>query len=1030
MNGIFLGSTSRRNVSMRGSSVKERNAKSILADAQALRVQRSENRRREKSAALLAGYFRRWKHMRMVRRESGYKLAELYQLWESGSRTVELFREILRHISIIYVGRPLKVTNCYRRTLDGFSFDVDSQLFEKFLTAVSDLRTDGAYYNDYLKHEEAAAVVFWGVRVAQFEIAGIGPETYEFHMKLHEAALNLCLRESWKAPSDSAGVFLKCAPRFYVLAGYKMNSVFEFKDRVRISNAVSAIMRICLQPLLREDRSNFVMTQDDIEHGDQEGEDSDWYSLLTRNILAQAGVVEYFAKDVREVLTRHDFLEDLYKSLSKSKWIRDPEDVDADLAVITLSNLLDISSSVRDNFNAQSKEVLTDFCIVVNELLGRAQYKFKKRNLEQDSDSEPEDQESKHPLVPLGYKFYEGVDSLLNSLTPMLSDRKHLTNIFMSDGLSSASALILRLMDNSVQFKHAVLSTLAVNSKVADKDSCLLYRLWKGCAKDKGDFPTFADMVLLQQDSTMSLGDRAPMFVLFAHVYAFLLAVQDASEFYSYEMPFSREEVKGIASTMKGVLERSIVMSSENTSPMTVFGAHGLDAKKATAKLLNMLYARDCEAEQGGAFGGESFWTRGSYIPDFDEGLIKQVLTKEPVTPTLVAVDQLLSICPILIPFHARLIIFHETVNEADDFGLWGSRLQVSIKRDDIVEEAYRKLNHMRRGLRQRIRISFVSADGLEEAGIDGGGLFKEFMYELIPKIFSPDYGLMCETWEGKLYPNPASEVVVGDNHLDQFEFMGRMLGKALQSSLLLNVSLANFFIGKIVGRVSNLDDLRIFDPELYRNLLQVKSMPSETVEDLGLTFTIVKSELSGEEVDLIVNGGNVRVTAKNRLEYIYRVADYRLNRQIKPQAEAILRGLADVVDLEMVKMFSRSELQQLLQADTSKLDLVDLKKNTEYHGFHEKSEVIQWFWETVADMDTEEQRKLLKFVTSSPRAPLLGFKYLRPQLAIHKAEGDDRLPTSSTCVNLLKLPVYKSKNILREKLLYSITSNAGFDLS
>ena len=46
------------------------------------------------------------------------------------------------------------------------------------------------------------------------------------------------------------------------------------------------------------------------------------------------------------------------------------------------------------------------------------------------------------------------------------------------------------------------------------------------------------------------------------------------------------------------------------------------------------------------------------------------------------------------------------------------------------------------------------------------------------------------------------------------------------------------------------------------------------------------------------------------------------------------------------------------------------------------------------------------------------------------KGTDTSRLPTSSTCFNLLKLPIYKSKRALKEKLLYSITSGAGFELS
>ena len=48
----------------------------------------------------------------------------------------------------------------------------------------------------------------------------------------------------------------------------------------------------------------------------------------------------------------------------------------------------------------------------------------------------------------------------------------------------------------------------------------------------------------------------------------------------------------------------------------------------------------------------------------------------------------------------------------------------------------------------------------------------------------------------------------------------------------------------------------------------------------------------------------------------------------------------------------------------------------------------------------------------------------------IRKKDPVGRLPTSSTCFNLLKLPNYQRKSTLREKLRYAITSNTGFELS
>lgn len=53
------------------------------------------------------------------------------------------------------------------------------------------------------------------------------------------------------------------------------------------------------------------------------------------------------------------------------------------------------------------------------------------------------------------------------------------------------------------------------------------------------------------------------------------------------------------------------------------------------------------------------------------------------------------------------------------------------------------------------------------------------------------------------------------------------------------------------------------------------------------------------------------------------------------------------------------------------------------------------------------------------------------PKFAIRDAGRDnERLPTASTCVNLLKLPMYTDERILRAKLLQAINSGAGFDLS
>uniref|UniRef100_A0A452Y300 HECT-type E3 ubiquitin transferase n=1 Tax=Aegilops tauschii subsp. strangulata TaxID=200361 RepID=A0A452Y300_AEGTS len=103
---------------------------------------------------------------------------------------------------------------------------------------------------------------------------------------------------------------------------------------------------------------------------------------------------------------------------------------------------------------------------------------------------------------------------------------------------------------------------------------------------------------------------------------------------------------------------------------------------------------------------------------------------------------------------------------------------------------------------------------------------------------------------------------------------------------------------------------------------------------------------------------------------------------------------------------------------------------------FFQDHEIIDMLWEVLKSFSSDNQKKFLKFVTGCSRGPLLGFEYLDPKFCIQRAgvpgleEHGDRLPTSATCMNLLKLPPYRTKEQLQTKLLYAINSEAGFDLS
>jgi ubiquitin-protein ligase E3 C len=141
--------------------------------------------------------------------------------------------------------------------------------------------------------------------------------------------------------------------------------------------------------------------------------------------------------------------------------------------------------------------------------------------------------------------------------------------------------------------------------------------------------------------------------------------------------------------------------------------------------------------------------------------------------------------------------------------------------------------------------------------------------------------------------------------------------------------------------------------------------------------------------------------------------------------------GLSDVINLDWLQMFSYRELQTLISGSEREIDVSDLRAHTVYgNGYDAEHATVAAFWRIVSAFDENRRRLLLKFVTSCSKPPLLGFKEMEPPFCVQNGGADIRLPTASTCMNLLKLPDFKDEETMREKLLYAIESEAGFELS
>ncbi|KAG8658925.1 hypothetical protein MANES_03G208600v8 [Manihot esculenta] len=525
---------------------------------------------------------------------------------------------------------------------------------------------------------------------------------------------------------------------------------------------------------------------------------------------------------------------------------------------------------------------------------------------------------------------------------------------------------------------------------------------------------------------------------VFCPVYKHMLMIVDNEEFYEQEKPLSLKDIRCLIIILRQALWQLLWVN-----PM----AHNNAVKQITNSPASKRNPVESIKQRVSDVASELLsqlqdWNnRRQFTPpsDFHADGVDDFFISQAVIDGTKAND-IMKRAPFLVPFTSRVKIFNSQLLAARQrHGAHGvfTRNRFRIRRDRILEDAYNQMSALsEEDLRGLIRVTFVNEFGVEEAGIDGGGIFKDFMENITRAAFDVQYGLFKETADHLLYPNPGSGMI-HEQHLQFFHFLGTLLAKAMFEGILVDIPFATFFLSKLKQKFNYLNDLPSLDPELYRHLIFLKHYQGD-ISELELYFVIVNNEYGEQtEEELLPGGRNLRVTNENVITFIHLVSNHRLNFQIRQQSSHFLRGFQQLIQKDWIDMFNEHELQLLISGSLDSLDVDDLRLHTNYAGgYHSEHYVIEMFWEVLKGFSLENQKKFLKFVTGCSRGPLLGFKFLEPLFCIQRAAGSaseealDRLPTSATCMNLLKLPPYRSKQQLETKLLYAINAEAGFDLS
>ncbi|XP_060794939.1 probable E3 ubiquitin-protein ligase HECTD2 isoform X2 [Neoarius graeffei] len=359
--------------------------------------------------------------------------------------------------------------------------------------------------------------------------------------------------------------------------------------------------------------------------------------------------------------------------------------------------------------------------------------------------------------------------------------------------------------------------------------------------------------------------------------------------------------------------------------------------------------------------------------------------------------------------------------------------LNIKVRRLQLVSDSLDELSRKRADLKKKLKVTFVG-----EAGLDMGGLTKEWFLLLIRQIFHTDYGMFTYVKESQCHWFSNWKC----DNCSEYRLVGALMGLAVYNSITLDIRFPPCVYKKLltppivpcdldapVGMASlTLDDLQQIMPDLAHGFSELLSYEGNVEEDFYTTFQVFQEELGVvKSYNLKPGGDKIPVTNQNRKEYVQLYIDFLLNKFIYRQFAAFYHGFHSVCASNAL-MLLRPEEVEILVCGSPNLDMSSLQRVAQYEGYSKTDLTIRAFWDVVLAFPLDLQKRLLHFTTGSDRVPVGGMADLN--FKISKIDvSTDWLPVSHTCFNQICLPPYKSKKELRLKLTIAISNAEGFGL-
>jgi len=272
--------------------------------------------------------------------------------------------------------------------------------------------------------------------------------------------------------------------------------------------------------------------------------------------------------------------------------------------------------------------------------------------------------------------------------------------------------------------------------------------------------------------------------------------------------------------------------------------------------------------------------------------------------------------------------------------------------------------------------------------GQDAGGLFRDSVSTLCTELQSkwvPLFIPVPNSRDGgvgdnqeKWLPNPSSRSAL---HISNYAFVGKLMGIAVRGSHMLNLDLPSLVWKPLVGDTVTMSDVKAVDviahgriESLAKALVSANaaatsgSINKESYMDL-VPNKFIMIGYDGKEVELKEDGKNIDNTWETREEYLSLLKQAKLA-EVRPQAQAIRKGLGTIVPIQLLPLFTWQELEMMV-CGKREIDIDYLRANTRYRAPVKGTDPhVKMLWEVLEDFNHEERRLFLRFVWGQSRLP------------------------------------------------------------